>query len=386
LIRRAAALILAVGFVAGCIQGSDKGTKPAVTDPAFTSVVTSTVPRPVVTNTVPRPVVTSKVARSVVTGDARLLLPIADYGDVAWLTDDTFVVERHRITEGPVIFELWAGRPDGSNFRKVQVRPGSLCRLDDVHRPYRLPDGRLGAVRRCFPKNSDSPLVHNDSLVAVHLETGALTRLASLSPTDDAVTHVAWDPDLRHAIASITSNCGTLVRVTPSGTAPLDLRVGPSGHTWNTADQEAATQPASGCDAKYGTVGGVTAAPDRRRIAFYASTSARTPGVVSVWDRRTNKVTNIAQNVGGVSGTAWSPTGRWIAFIGNPGGRGAGVWLVDPAGGHVTRIAARGGIRTVSWSPDGRHLIYVAVDGDLPGSRVFSDIGLHRIDLAPTAA
>ena len=129
-----------------------------------------------------------------------------------------------------------------------------------------------------------------------------------------------------------------------------------------------------------------TAAPDRRRIAFHASTTARAPGVVSVWDRRTNKVTNIVKNVGGVSGTAWSPTGRWIAFIGNPGGRGAGLWLVDPAGGHLTRIAARGGLRTVSWSPDGRHLFYLAVDGDLPGSRVFSDIGLHRIDLAQAAA
>jgi WD40 repeat protein len=384
LIRHTAALVLAGVFVAGCIQGSDKASKPVVTGQVPTSVVTSTVPRPV-TSTVPRPVVTNTVPSSFVTRDARLLLPIADYGDVAWLTDNTFVIERHRVTEGPVIFELWAGRPDGSNFRKLGVRPGEQCRLDDVHRPYRLPDGRLGAVRRCFPKNVDSPLVHNDSLVAVHLATGALTRLASLSH-DDAVTRVVWDPDLRHAIASITSSCGTLIRVTPSGTAPLDLRVGPSGHTWNTADQQAAMRSKAECGSKYGTVGDVTAAPGSRRIAFHAATSARASGVVSVWDRHTKKVTNIVDHVGGVSGTAWSPTGRWIAFIGNPGGRGAGLWLVDPVGGHLTRIAARGGIRTVSWSPDGRHLLYLAVDGDLPGSRVYSDIGVHRVDLAPTAA
>jgi len=117
-----------------------------------------------------------------------------------------------------------------------------------------------------------------------------------------------------------------------------------------------------------------------------APANSPTPGVVSVWDRRTNKVTNIVDDVAGVTGTAWSPTGRWIAFAGDPGGRGDGVWLVDPAGKHLTRIAARHGVQAVSWSPDGRHLLYLGIDGALPGSDTFSDIGVHRVDLAPAAA
>ena len=378
---RTATLIFAGVFVAGCIQGSDKGSTPAVTGEVSTSVP-SKVPTSVIT-TVPRPVVTSSVSRSVVTADVRLVLPIADYGEVAWLSSDTFVIERHRVTEGPVIFELWAGRPDGTNFRKLKVRTGPQCRLDDVHTPYRLPDGRLGAVRECAPKNSDSAIERKNTLVAVAVTTGALTWLASLG--DDVATDVAWDLNMQHAIVSITSNCGTLIRVTPSGTAPLDQRVGPRGHTWNTADQVAASAKGA-CDAKYGSAGGVSGSPGNTRIAFHAATSPRAPGVVSVWDRRTQKVTNIVDNVAGVSGTAWSPTGRWIAFIGNPGRRGNGLWLVDPAGKHLTRIAARPGLRTVSWSPDGRHLFYLGVDGDLPGSRVFSDIGVHRVDLAPASA
>src|SRR5438034_1673698 len=116
--RRAAALAFVVLFVAGCIRGSDKASKPAATGPAST-VETSTVPRPPGTSTVPKPAVTSTVSRSVVARDVRLLLPIADYGRVAWLAPDTFVIERHRITEGPVIFELWTGRPDGLDFRKL---------------------------------------------------------------------------------------------------------------------------------------------------------------------------------------------------------------------------------------------------------------------------
>ncbi|HTK16099.1 MAG TPA: hypothetical protein VL769_06875 [Acidimicrobiia bacterium] len=382
-VRRAAALIVAGLSVAGCIQGSDKGSKRGVPSDAPTTV-SSTVAKPGVTSTAPPPVVTSKVSTAVVAGDVRLLLPIADYGEAAWLTSDTFVIERHRITEGPVIFELWAGRPDGTNFRKLNLRTGPQCRLDDVHRPYRLPGGRLGAIRQCSPKTADSPLVHVNTLVAVNLGTGGLTTLASQG--DEVVTDVAWDPGMRTAIASSTSNCGTLVTLTPSGTAPLDLRVGPSRHTWNTADQETAAPTDGACDPEYGTVGGVTGAPGNRRIAFHASASRRAPGVVSVWDRRTNKVTNIVDDVAGVAGIAWSPTGRWIAFVGNPGGRGDGLWLVNPTGQHLTRIAARHHLESVSWSPDGRHLIYLGVAGDLPGSRAFSDIAVHRVDLALDAA
>ncbi|MDQ1509103.1 MAG: Eukaryotic translation initiation factor eIF2A, partial [Actinomycetota bacterium] len=360
--RRTVALIFVGVFVAGCGGASDHGSKPVVSGRGSTTVSTSKASRPVVTGKVSRPVVTSKVSRSVVTGDVRLFLPLGDYRGVAWLTANRFVIERHRLTEGPAIFELWAGRPDSTNFRKLNVRADPRCRLDDVLAPYRLGGGRLGAVRECNPKNADSPVVRTNTLVAIDLATGASTKLASLAPIspaireshasqgDDVVTHIAWDPDMRHAIGSSTSNCGTLVRITPSGTAPLDLQVGPSGHMWNTADPEVANPSTSDCDTKYGTVGGVTAGPGNRRIAFHASaryspagapTNAPAPGVVSVWDRRTNKVTNIVDHVAGVTGTAWSPTGRWIAFAGDPGRRGDGLWLVDPAGKHLTRIAAR---------------------------------------------
>jgi Tol biopolymer transport system component len=130
----------------------------------------------------------------------------------------------------------------------------------------------------------------------------------------------------------------------------------------------------------------VSGAPGNRRIAFHAAASRRAAGVVSVWDRRTNKVTNIVTDVAGVTGTAWSPTGRWIAFVGNPGGRGDGLWLVNPTGQHLTRIAARHHLESVSWSPDGRHLLYLGVVGNLPGSRAFSDVAVHRVDLALEAA
>jgi len=405
--RRFTALLFAAIFVAACGSGNDHGSKPVVTGRVSTTTGPSKATKPAATTNGSRPVVTSKVSRSVVAGNVRLFVPLGDYREVAWLTPDRFVVERHRLTEGPAIFELWAGRPDGTNFGKLKVQADPRCRLDDVTELFRLAGGLLGAVRECNPKTADSPVVRRNTHVAIDLVTGASTKLASLTPVspaiqeshsqqgDDVVTHIAWDPDMKHAIASDTWNCGSLVRITPTGTEAVSLRVGPSDHPWNTADQQAAHPANDECDTKYGTVGGVTAGPGNRRIAFHASAgyvppgapaNSPTPGVVSVWDRRTNKVTNIVADVAGVAGTAWSPTGRWIAFAGDPGGRGDGVWLVDPAGRHLTRIAERHGVQAVSWSPDGRHLLYLGIDGALPGSDTFSDIGVHRVDLAPAAA
>lgn len=54
----------------------------------------------------------------------------------------------------------------------------------------------------------------------------------------------------------------------------------------------------------------------------------------------------------------WSPDGKWIAFVSSRGhsGLGFGVWLVNPDGGNLRRLADRG--LGVAWSPDGRWVYY----------------------------
>ncbi|MGD8377165.1 MAG: protein kinase [Acidobacteriota bacterium] len=57
-------------------------------------------------------------------------------------------------------------------------------------------------------------------------------------------------------------------------------------------------------------------------------------------------------------GPAWSPGGRWIAFVSDTGGQWD-VWTIPAAGGEPTRVtsdAARDW--SPAWAPDGRHLYF----------------------------
>src|SRR5260221_5818514 len=107
------------------------------------------------------------VSKSMVTGATALRIPAENYGKVAWLSSEMIVIERHPPTQGPVEFELWTARTDGSHMRKIPLHADPRCRIDDVHLPYRLPDGGLGAVRECSPKNAASPFSEQNTLVAV---------------------------------------------------------------------------------------------------------------------------------------------------------------------------------------------------------------------------
>lgn len=62
-----------------------------------------------------------------------------------------------------------------------------------------------------------------------------------------------------------------------------------------------------------------------------------------------------------VSGAAWSPDGRWIAYT-----HSGGIWLIEPNGTNSHRIAHPGGLpchqcgwapaQDLEWSPDGHKL------------------------------
>jgi Tol biopolymer transport system component/DNA-binding winged helix-turn-helix (wHTH) protein len=68
---------------------------------------------------------------------------------------------------------------------------------------------------------------------------------------------------------------------------------------------------------------------------------------------------------------AWSPDGRYIAFIHFQGGKGAraGIFVMPALGGPPRELHAfeRGDCKsTVSWSPDGRSLVFSEQDPDQP--------------------
>jgi hypothetical protein len=301
-----------------------------------------------------------------------------NYGRVAWLSSNVLVVERFATVHGVVRFELLTVGADGARPHLLSPRPDPPCASDDFRLPYRLPDGGIGAVRQCIPKKTAIVVEQRNTLVEID-QYGGVKTIASLAPVhpsawgdnavqgDDLTFEVAWKADLSSAIASDNANCGSIIRLTSRGTEPLDLEVGPASHRWNLAEQETADPAMGDCGTKFGSAGGVSADPSYQNIVFFASPressdggppGAAAPGIVCVWNLRTNRVESLVSSVAGVVSTTWSPTGDWIAFGGNPGGRGDGVWLVRPTGRDLTRISRDGSVSNIAWSPDGHSMIY----------------------------
>lgn len=66
---------------------------------------------------------------------------------------------------------------------------------------------------------------------------------------------------------------------------------------------------------------------------------------------------------------AWSPDGRWLAFLSDRGGEEAGtqVWALSALGGEARQLTRlSGGVREFHWSPDSARLAVIAQDADRP--------------------
>ena len=102
-----------------------------------------------------------------------------------------------------------------------------------------------------------------------------------------------------------------------------------------------------------------TAAPDGSEIAFLSDSG----GHGNLWVR-SNQTGNLRQitfdaSPGVTIGVpVWSPDGRSIAFVSSKGRTGFdfGVWLVDPDGTNLRKVAERG--VGIAWSPDGQWIYY----------------------------
>ena len=77
-------------------------------------------------------------------------------------------------------------------------------------------------------------------------------------------------------------------------------------------------------------------------------------------------------------GIAWSPDGRWVAYLTADGGMFNAVFVVPAAGGQSRAISFLPNVfgNTVSWSPDGKYVLFDTSQRTEPGF-------LARIDLVP---
>lgn len=115
-------------------------------------------------------------------------------------------------------------------------------------------------------------------------------------------------------------------------------------------------------------VGSVAVAPDAQRVAFQVGVAVM-EGEKSEWLTHVH-VAN-ADGSGGFQLThgeksatqpAWSPDGRWIAFLSARSGK-SNVWRIRVDGGEAEQLTdEKGEVSAFRWSPDGKQIAFVMPD------------------------
>ena len=130
--------------------------------------------------------------------------------------------------------------------------------------------------------------------------------------------------------------------------------------------------------------------PDSQWIAFTATQDRRTALYIMTADGKGRK--QIKQDVSTLSGGAWSPNGKQIAFAtGNEFEVGVNIYVIDIDGNNLRKLTQVGALSSAThpaWSPDGEWIAYSLkkrVKRPLPGvalpvNEIFSKCTLYIVN------
>lgn len=145
----------------------------------------------------------------------------------------------------------------------------------------------------------------------------------------------------------------------PRGLATARMRL------WSVSEDGTSARP---LPQPAGSNQGAALSPDGSSIAFAGTVAPGRPGQLWVMDPDGSGLVRLADGFG-ADQPAWSPDGRSIAFVGmrdpegSPPGR-PGIWVVARSGGHPRLVLTGRGWEHPAWSPDGTRLV-VAGDWNL---------------------
>jgi dipeptidyl aminopeptidase/acylaminoacyl peptidase len=115
-------------------------------------------------------------------------------------------------------------------------------------------------------------------------------------------------------------------------------------------------------------VTGALVSPDGRRVAYVVA-AAVMEGEKSDWlsqihvaSRDGSNALQLTRGDKSSSAPAWSPDGRWIAFLSSRSGK-ANLWRIPVDGGEAEQLTdEKGGVTALRFSPDGRTLAFLMPD------------------------
>lgn len=255
----------------------------------------------------------------------RVPLPADEYRDLAWLPNDWLVVSR---SADPADVgsrgALYRFREDSTELQEIEMPP-IACDRTDYLVPTALPDGRLGAMRRCWPPEDEGNVARAE-LIALDVETGDVEVLADLAELGNVPTgQFTWDPAMeRGFLAHGSGVCQSILAVSRDG---VDYP------------------------------------------AIEVSNGTRSFTLDEMFDDDAE-----CEDTGQADFPAWSPDGEQVAFFASPEASGVsgfarfdvphGLYVLDPDAGTTRRVVA-GVLRpgSIQWLPDSGSLAFVGTVG-----------------------
>jgi len=196
-------------------------------------------------------------------------------------------------------------------------------------------------------------IVHGEVFASSSRDAGTATRVTETAARE---RQVRWAPDSRRLVY-VSDRDGTQALYLYDFTAGQEMRL--------------TSTPAGDVSPHF--------SPDGKSIVFMRG--GRELRVVDVGTKRDRLLARASlERVPFTSdgSVAWSPDGRWVAYLDRAGKQFTNVYVVPAAGGEARQITflanTFGG--TISWSPDGSYLLY-------DSSQRTEDRQLARIDLVP---
>jgi dipeptidyl aminopeptidase/acylaminoacyl peptidase len=114
-----------------------------------------------------------------------------------------------------------------------------------------------------------------------------------------------------------------------------------------------------------GRVGAPAVSPDGKLVAYpvtwYDLTTFRGNSDIWVVPVEGGEPRQMTNSPGTDTSPAWSPDGKWIAFVSTRGGKGAQIHLLPAAGGEARPLTSmEGGATGPVWSRDGKKILFVS--------------------------